>query len=134
MWMGLSRGDVVEYSPPQKAKFRGVKITARTVPMAVRLTDRATLALATLEIKFDILPPGQEATSNMPKATEGVMKLPSNHTAMKVTAGKARNWLLSPMIAVRGFRKMLLKFSHFIPRATPNMIKPMEIFIRCRLA
>jgi len=111
-----------------------VKITASTVPIAVRLTERATLALAKLEIKLEIFPPGHEATKSIPKATEGVINRPKASTARKVTAGSSRNWLDNPIMSNRGLLKMFLKFSQWIPRATPNMIKPMVIFMMCKLA
>ena len=56
---------------PQKAIFKGVKIIARTVDIAVMLTERAVLPRARCVIKFDTLPPGQAATRIIPNAMEG---------------------------------------------------------------
>lgn len=132
--IGRSKGEVAEYRPPQKAKLRGVKSSAKTVPAAVRLMESGTLALATLEIKFETLPPGHEATSIIPKATEGVKYDPKAKTATKVIAGNNKNWLDSPMITLRGLMIMSFIWSHLMPNATPNIINPIATFMICRLA
>jgi hypothetical protein len=77
------------YSPPQSAKFKGVRNVADRVAKAVRLTERATLAFASEEIKFEIFPPGQAAISIIPMAIEaGGFK---SMTSEKVSAGRRIN-------------------------------------------
>ncbi len=44
---------------------------ANKVAMAVRVTDRAELPFAKWVIKLEMLPPGQAATINMPRAILG---------------------------------------------------------------
>lgn len=51
--------------------FKGVSRIAPTVAMAVIETESAALPPARWVMKFEILPPGQAATSISPKATEG---------------------------------------------------------------
>jgi hypothetical protein len=70
--MGITILAVSEYRPPQKAKLKGVIKTADMVAKAVRLMDRAAFPLARDDIKFEIFPPGQAATSIIPRATLGV--------------------------------------------------------------
>ena len=55
----------------QNAKLRGVMMMAAEVVKAVRLTDRAVLAPASLQMKLLIFPPGQAATNTIPKAKLG---------------------------------------------------------------
>ena len=61
------------YRPPHREKFKGVNIIAPKVANAVKVTDNAALAFASDDIKFDIFPPGQDATSIIPNAMLGVM-------------------------------------------------------------
>lgn len=63
--------EVGSYNLAQKAKLSGVKIGLNKVAIDVRETDKATLALANELIKFDMLPPGHEATKNIPNAKPG---------------------------------------------------------------
>jgi len=57
------------------AKFAGVVITDKEVDIAVSPTDNSVLALEMDDMKFEILPPGQAATSIIPMATMGGMNL-----------------------------------------------------------
>jgi len=70
--MGITRFDAAEYSLPQKEKLKGVINIAAIVAMAVKVIERATFPFASDEMKFDMLPPGQAATSIIPIATLGV--------------------------------------------------------------
>ena len=81
--------EVGSYSPDHNAKFNGVKNTAKAVATADKLTDNATFAFATEDIKLETLPPGQEATINMPKAILGTGFI--NMINKKVTSGSKKN-------------------------------------------
>src|SRR6056297_831669 len=70
--IGMIICEAFSYNPPQKAKLAGVKKMEPTVAIPVRLTDKAVLPLARLDIKLEMLPPGQEATKSIPRATLGV--------------------------------------------------------------
>ena len=59
------------YNPPQKEKLNGVMNTASPVDMAVSVTDSSVLARDSDDMKLEMLPPGQAATSIMPMATIG---------------------------------------------------------------
>ena len=55
----------------QVKKLSGVMIKAKSEEKAVKVTERARLPLAIKVKKLDTLPPGQQATSNIPKAIPG---------------------------------------------------------------
>jgi len=57
------------YIPAQNVMFNGVMNTAHRLAMAVMETDKATLPLAVAVMKLEMLPPGQAATSIIPRAT-----------------------------------------------------------------
>lgn len=62
---------------------------ATTVVMAVRLTERAKLPFANWQMKLEMLPPGQAATSIIPKAILGCgLKAQTNR---KVRNGNSKN-------------------------------------------
>lgn len=63
--------DAPRYNPDQKLKLSGFINAANKVDTAVKLTDSATLALASEEKKFDIFPPGQADTSINPNPSPG---------------------------------------------------------------
>jgi hypothetical protein len=62
---------------------------AKTLDIAVRLTESAMLPFAKAEKKFEILPPGQAATSIIPRAKLGLGS--SIQIRMKVRNGKTKN-------------------------------------------
>lgn len=53
----------VVYKPPQNAKLKGVEMGAKAVLNAVSVMDSSELPLDKEVIKFEILPPGHEATN-----------------------------------------------------------------------
>ena len=110
------------------AKLSGVSITADRVAIAVRLTESATFAFASEDIKLEILPPGQEATKIIPIAMVGVIKFPNKMRRMNVTKGIAKNCEKNPIMVDFGFKAMSLKCWGFISRATPNIMKARVIF------
>jgi hypothetical protein len=69
--------------------LKGVIKIADKVAKAVRVTDSAVLPFANDDKKFDMLPPGHDATSIKPNATEGVGLI--NNISKNVRAGKAKN-------------------------------------------
>ena len=77
------------YMEPQKCRLSGVIKTANSVAIAVKLTDNAEFPFAKCVIKFEILPPGQAATMNIPKAILGIGSI--NQTNKNVTAGNSKN-------------------------------------------
>ncbi len=52
----------------QKAKLTGVNTAAKLDEIAVMEIDKATLPFARLVAKLEMPPPGQQASSNIPKA------------------------------------------------------------------
>ena len=64
--------EVGGYKLPQKARFRGVMKIARELDTAVKLTESAVFPLAMAVMKLEIFPPGQAATSIIPKAKLGL--------------------------------------------------------------
>jgi hypothetical protein len=91
------------------AKLSGVRIIAANVAMAVRLTDNAALPLEREDIKLEIFPPGQEATSIIPSAIVGVIRFLSAMVIRKVTAGSKKNCDKKPVITGFGLIISFLK-------------------------
>ncbi len=109
-------------------KLNGVMNRAKTVVKAVRLTERATFALASIEIMFETFPPGQAATSIIPNATAGDGFI--NKTSKKVIAGSMKYCEIIPKTMVFGFFARSLKCSALMLNATPNITKAMAKFIK----
>lgn len=82
---------------------------ARSVEIAVKLTDKTTFALAMDEIKFEIFPPGHAATRIIPKAIVGVRKLLKMITRINVENGRRINCEIVPMTTDFGFSEIFLK-------------------------
>ena len=87
------------------------------------LTDSSTLPFDREDMKLEMLPPGQEATSIMPRATIGVIHGFNAMQIRNVTAGRATHCRRIPVMMDLGWRNTFLKVSSLMPRATPNMIK-----------
>lgn len=64
---------------------------ASRVAIAVKLTDKATFALASDEMKLEILPPGHAATKIIPSAMVGDKNLFNAMTSKKVRKGSKTN-------------------------------------------
>lgn len=86
----------------------------------VRLTESAVLPLARLVRKLETFPPGQAATRNIPKATDGGGFIIS--TKHQVRNGRSKNCEKTPRIKPFGFFERYLKSSNLRSRATPYMI------------
>lgn len=99
---------IPKYKPPQKPKFKGVIITAKIVEKAVNPTDNSTLPLANDVKKFEILPPGQDATISIPSATVAPGFIIT--ISINVINGKRKNWDIIPAIVDLGLLKSLEKF------------------------
>ena len=79
----------LQYSVPQNQKFAGVINGAAMVVMAVIDTDNSMLPFENADIKFEILPPGHDATRIIPMATIGVMIGLRMMASRQVMAGNA---------------------------------------------
>ena len=75
------------YRFPQKEKLRGVVKTQTAVLNAVRDTDNSVFPLENDVMKLDIFPPGQAATSIIPKAIIGDIQFLKVIVSRKVKAG-----------------------------------------------
>ena len=83
----LSRFDVRGWSPAQKTMLKGVVSTARALESAVNETERAASPRAAWVRTFDAFPPGQAATTIMPRAMLAVGAMAK--VRRKVRAGSA---------------------------------------------
>ena len=101
---------------------------AKIVDTAVIETDNSTLPFDSDDMKLEILPPGHDATSNMPIATYGVINGCSKRHTMNVTAGRTTHCKKSPTITERGFLKTSLNVSNLMPNAIPNITNARMIF------
>ena len=75
------------YIEPQKKKLNGVTSGANAVVIAVSDTESSIFPLDREDMKFEIFPPGQDATRIIPSATIGVISGESASATAKVTAG-----------------------------------------------
>ena len=94
---------------------------ANAVEIAVIDTDNSMLPFDNDEMKFEILPPGHDATKIIPNAIIGVMTGLRANAMAKVTAGRATHCNNRPTITDLGFINTSLKVWVLIPRATPNI-------------
>jgi hypothetical protein len=78
-------------------------MVASRVVEAVNPMESSVLALESDEIKLDMFPPGQAATSIIPIATVGVMCWFRAITSKNVTVGKPINCDTRPKIVDFGF-------------------------------
>ena len=78
----------LRYIFPQNAKLRGVVITHAAVLNAVSETDSSELPLDREVMKFEMLPPGHEATRIIPNAIIGEIQCPHIMMRINVSAGR----------------------------------------------
>ena len=109
------------YSEPQKKKLMGVITGANAVVMAVIDTDNSILPRDSELIKFEMLPPGHDATKIIPNAIIGVMRGLRANTIANVAAGKTTHCDTIPKITDLGFVNTSLNVCSLIPKATPNI-------------
>ena len=103
----------------QKATFSGVATIAPSVESVLIDTDSAALPRARWVKKLEMWPAGQDDTSSMPSAIEGVGR--SSWISPKVKAGNSRWWLTRPMASARGVRSAALKSASLRSSAMPNI-------------
>ena len=75
------------YMDPQKKKLNGVTRGANAVVIAVRDTESSMFPFEREDMKFEMFPPGQDATRIIPSATIGVISGESASATANVTAG-----------------------------------------------
>lgn len=109
------------------AKFKGVSSDAERVAAAVKLTESATFALESDDIKFEIFPPGHAAIRIIPMATDAGGR--NRITSKKVSAGRITNCAPNPKMNDFGNERMFLKCCTLISNATPNMMAARVTFI-----
>lgn len=98
----------------------------------VMLTETATLPFASQVIILENVPPGQDATNNMPNANIG--SIFNAQVAKHVIAGSMRNWITNPMIGALGFLIIRRKSLGVNSNETPNIITAIMIFKPIRLS
>ena len=101
---------------------------AKAVVMAVIETDSSMFPLESEEMKFEMLPPGHDATKIIPRAIIGVINGLRISAMAKVTAGNATHCKKIPKITDLGLVNTSLKVCGLIPNATPNITKASMIF------
>ena len=101
---------------------------AKAVVIAVIDTDNSTLPFESEDMKFEIFPPGHDATSNIPIATIGVINGFSKIATRNVTAGSATHCNNTPKITDLGLCRRSLNVCSLIPKATPNITNAKMIF------
>ena len=109
------------YIEPQKKKLNGVTSGAKAVVTAVIEIDNSVLPFDSDEIKFEMLPPGHDATKIIPIATIGVINGFSTMVKRQVIAGRITHCSSTPRITDFGFLKTSLNVWTLMPRATPNI-------------
>ena len=105
----------------------GVMNAAKTDEVAVRLTERAVLALANNAIKFEVLPPGQHAIKIIPRATRGC-GLIAKHMS-KVSSGRPIICAAIPVKYSLGWVLKKAKLEGRRPSATANIMTAKTIAI-----
>ena len=76
------------YNEPQKKKLNGVTTGAKAVVIAVSDTDSSMFPFEREDMKFEMFPPGHDATRIIPSATIGVIIGESASATANVTAGR----------------------------------------------
>lgn len=116
---------------PHRKKLSGVIKKAPSEENAVSVTDNATCPRAICEKKFDTLPPGQQATSNMPKAMPG--EIGNTEIKSKVSSGNKMICANKPVAMALFWPISWVKCTHRISNATPNMMMAKQMFKTVRL-
>jgi hypothetical protein len=80
-------------------------------------------------MKFEMLPPGQDATRIIPKAIIGLIQPSKVIVRRNVSAGKRMIWQIMPNISDLGFCRIPRKDLGLMPKATPNMTKASTILM-----
>ena len=86
--MSLLNAIIWLYNEPQRKKLNGVTSGANAVVTAVIEIESSMLPFDSEEMKFEMLPPGQDATRIIPSAIIGVIQGLNANAMANVTAGK----------------------------------------------
>ena len=108
--------------------FVGLFVGAIVVVIAVNETDSMMLPLDRDERKFEMLPPGHDATNIIPSAIIGVIRGLNVIATAKVMAGSATHCSSIPVMIDLGFLIMSLMVRGLMPRATPNITNARMMF------
>ena len=106
----------------------GVKKIDNVEVMDVKVMDSSTLAFASELMKLEILPPGQEATSIIPRATEGCgfsMRIRAN-----VKSGRRSSCASNPSRSLFGVASTFLNLSNDRSKAIPNIMNAKVTLMR----
>lgn len=96
---------------------------------AVRETDSSVFPLESEVMKFEMFPPGHDATRIIPNAIIGEIH-PSNIMVRRnVRPGSRSIWQMMPNTTDFGFINMSMKVLGLIPKATPNITKASTILM-----
>ena len=106
--------------------MKGVRNIEKRVEKAVKLTESAAFPFAKWLIKLETFPPGQAATKNIPKATDGGGWIINMNIHVK--NGRKRNWLRIPARNDFGSFHIAVKSETLRSKATPNIMIASEIF------
>ena len=101
---------------------------AKAVVMAVIDTDNSILPFESDEMKFEMLPPGHDATKIIPNAIIGVITGLSIKATRNVTAGRPTHCNNTPVITDLGFANTSLNVRGLIPNDTPNITNARMMF------
>lgn len=120
----------LRYSFPQKAKLIGVVNMHAAVLNAVRDTESSELPRDNEVMKFEMFPPGHDATRIIPNAIIREMLSPKAMIRTSVKAGRRTIWQTMPVIMDLGFLSMSTNVAGLIPSATPNITNANTILSR----
>ena len=97
---------------------------------AVSDTESSELPLESEVMKFDMFPPGHEATRIIPRANIGEIRFPIVMISTSVRAGRSTSWHTMPVIMDLGFLTMSTNVLGLMPSATPNITSARTMFRR----
>ena len=97
---------------------------------AVSDTESSELPLESDVMKFEMFPPGHDATRIMPRANIGETSFPIAMISTSVRAGRSTSWHTIPVIMDLGFFTMSTNVLGLIPSATPNITSARTTFRR----
>ena len=100
----------------------------KVVVIAVSETDSTMLPLDSEDRKFEMFPPGHDATSIIPSAIIGVMSGLNASTIANVIAGSDSHCSSSPIAMGLGFLMFSFMVRGLMPSATPNITKARMMF------
>ena len=96
-------------------------ITQAAVLKAVSETESSEFPLERDVMKFEMFPPGHDATRIMPNAIIGEIQCPNTIVSSNVSAGRSTSWHTIPVIMDFGFFTISMNVAGLMPSATPNI-------------